>query len=130
MEIHRISFQTHKDNQGTLVAVEECRDIPFSIRRIYYMYGTSADAVRGRHAHKSLQQAIICVHGSCRIMLDDGRDRTVVVLDKPNEGLYIPNTMWREMFDFSADAVLLVLASDFYKESDYIRSYDDFLKYK
>lgn len=129
MEIHKILFKIHGDYQGTLVAVEECRDIPFCIRRVYYMYGTKYDVIRGRHAHKSLQQALICVHGSCKVMLDNGREREVIILDKPNEGLYIEHNIWREMFDFSSDAVLLVLASDFYKESDYIRSYDYFLEY-
>ena len=129
MKVREFIFQTREDHQGTLVAVEEYKDIPFSIKRIYYMYGTSADTVRGRHAHKSLQQVLICVHGSCKIRLDDGTEQKVISLSRPDEGLYIPNAMWREMFDFSSDAVLLVLASDFYKESDYIRTYDEFLKY-
>ena len=128
-KIKTIVFQTHGDSQGTLIAIEECKDVPFNIKRIYYMYGTGADAVRGHHAHKSLQQVLICVHGSCKIMLDDGTERSVISLDRPNEGLYLSNTMWREMYDFSSDAVLLVLASDFYDESDYIRSYDEFLEY-
>ena len=83
---------------------------------------------RGYHAHKSLEQILICIHGSCKILLDNGTEKKVVPLEKPYEGLYVSNNMWREMYDFSPDAVLLVLASDFYDESDYIRNYDEFLK--
>lgn len=93
------------------------------------MYGTGEDVIRGRHAHKSLQQVLICVHGCCRVRLDNGEEQQVITLAKPHEGIYIPNTVWREVFDFSPDAVLFVLASDFYDESDYIRSYDEFLEY-
>ena len=129
MKAHKINFQTHGDNQGTLVAIEECKDIPFQIKRVYYMYGTRSDVTRGRHAHKSLQQVLICVNGSCKIRLDDRNERKVFLLDHPNEGLYISHTIWREMYDFSPDTVLLVLASDFYSESDYIRDYEEFLEY-
>ena len=129
MEIHKYSFLRHGDEQGFLIAIEECHDIPFQIRRVYYMYGTSGGVVRGRHAHKSLEQVLICVHGSCKIRLNDGKERETVVLDQPNEGLYLPHSVWREMFDFSPDAVLMVLASEFYDESDYIRDYDEFLEF-
>ena len=124
-----IKFQTHGDEKGTLVAVEECKDIPFQIKRVYYMYNTGSDVSRGCHAHKSLQQVLICVHGSCKVRLDDGKERKVVSLDQPDKGLYISNHIWREMFDFSPDAVLMVLASEPYRESDYIRDYAEFLKY-
>ena len=72
---------------------------------------------------------MVCIHGSCKILLDDGREKKVIPLEKPYEGLYVPNNMWREMYDFSEDAVLMVLASDFYKENDYIRDYDQFVSY-
>ena len=127
MKAHKIYFQTHGDNQGTLVAIEGCKDIPFPIKRVYYMYGTGEHVIRGRHAHKALQQVLICVHGSCRIRIDDGEEQETVLLDQPDTGLYIPNAIWREMFDFSSDAVLMVLASEPYCESDYIRGYEDFL---
>lgn len=129
MKACRITFQTHGDEQGILVAVEGCKDIPFQIRRVYYMYGTSEEATRGRHAHKSLQQVLICVHGSCKIRLDDGKERETFLLDHPEEGLYISHAIWREMFDFSSDSVLMVLASEPYDQSDYIRDYEEFLKY-
>lgn len=129
MEIKKYNFQPHGDNRGQLIAIEECKDIPFDIRRVYYMYDTTNEAVRGKHAHKSLEQILICTSGSCKILLDDGKDKEVVELNKPYEGLYISNDMWREMYDFSDDAVLMVLASTYYDESDYIRDYDEFLKY-
>ena len=93
------------------------------------MYDTGEGVVRGYHAHKTLQQILVCIHGSCKIRLDNGKEKKVVPLEKPYEGLYVSNSMWREMFDFSPDAVLMVLASDFYDESDYIRNYDEFLEY-
>lgn len=92
------------------------------------MFDTASDAIRGKHAHKSLEQVLICTSGSCKILLDDGNSKTVVNLDDPKKGLYISNNLWREMFDFSDDAVLMVLASDYYKEEDYIRNYEEFVK--
>ena len=98
--------------------------------KTYYTYLVTVDGVtRGSHAHKCLQQILICIHGSCKIRLNDGCEEQIVLLDKPYDGLYISNNMWREMFDFSPDAVLLVLASEVYDESDYIRDYDEFLKF-
>lgn len=128
MQIKIYSYQTHGDSRGQLVALEEFSDIPFKVRRVYYIYDTKKDVSRGFHAHKNLEQILICVHGSCKVLLDDGYERQTVLLDNPCKGLYVANDMWREMFDFSQDAVLLVLASELYDETDYIRSYDDFKK--
>ncbi len=127
MKLRKVQFSPHGDDRGQLVALEEMKEIPFDIKRVYYMYDTAIDAVRGKHAHKALEQILICVHGSCKIRLDNGREQEIVILDKPYEGLYIKNDIWREMFDFSPDAVLMVLASELYDESDYIRDYDVFL---
>ena len=129
MQVIKYVFQPHGDERGQLVALEEGIDIPFSIKRVYYMYDTVKGMVRGKHAHKSLEQILVCIHGSCKILLDDGREKKVIPLEKPYEGLYVPNNMWREMYDLSEDAVLMVLASDFYKENDYIRDYDQFVSY-
>ena len=93
------------------------------------MYDTGEGIRRGFHAHKKLKQILICVNGSCKIHLDNGEEQKEVLLEKPYEGLYIENDMWREMYDFSPDAVLMVLASEYYDESDYIRDYDEFLKF-
>ena len=126
MQVIKYAFQQHGDERGMLVALEELKDIPFEIKRVYFMYDTKSDVHRGFHAHKTLEQILICIHGSCKVLLDNGKDRKIVSLEKPYDGLYISNDMWREMFDFSEDAVLMVLASDFYNEEDYIRDYQQF----
>ena len=128
MEIKTYTFPPHGDDRGQLVAIEEGIDLPFDVRRVYYIYDTLPGVRRGFHAHLKLEQILICVSGSCKIHLDNGYDTAEVTLDKPNEGLYIANNMWREMYDFSEGAVLLVLASEYYDEADYIRNYDEFIK--
>ena len=128
MQVIKYAFQQLGDDRGMLVALEEYKDIPFEIKRVYYMYDTKKDVHRGFHAHKSLEQILICIHGSCKVLLDNGTEKKIVSLEKPYEGLYIANNMWREMYDFSEDAVLMVLASEYYKEEDYIRDYNEFLR--
>lgn len=128
MELIKYTFPPHGDDRGQLVAIEAMKDLPFSVNRVYYIYDTLPGVRRGFHAHKNLQQVLLCVNGSCKIHLDDGTDTAEVTLDKPNEGLYIANNMWREMYDFTPGAVLLVLASEYYDEADYIRNYEDFIK--
>ncbi len=128
MQVNKYVFQSHGDERGQLVALEEFRDIPFRIKRVYYMYDTAPGVVRGRHAHKSLEQILVCIHGSCKITMDNGREKKIVPLERPYEGLYVGPHMWHEMSEFSEGAVLLVLASELYDESDYIRDYDEFLK--
>ena len=127
MQVIKYAFQQHGDERGQLVALEEFNDIPFEIKRVYYMYDTKEGVRRGFHAHKALEQILICIHGSCKILMDNGSEKKIVSLEKPYEGLYISNDIWREMYDFSSDAVLMVLASDVYNEDDYIRDYDEFL---
>lgn len=127
MDIIRYTFLTHGDERGQLVALEENKEIPFDIKRVYYIYDTLPGVRRGFHAHQNLQQILICVNGSCKIHLDNGYETAEVLLDKPYEGLYISNDIWREMYDFSEGAVLMVLASQFYDEKDYIRNYHDFI---
>lgn len=129
MDAKIVRFQKHGDERGMLVALEEGNEIPFSVKRVYYMYDTASNVRRGYHAHKQLEQILICVHGSCTIHLDDGCECKEVILDSPEEGLYIANNVWREMYDFSEDAVLMVLASQLYDEDDYIRNYQEFIDY-
>ncbi len=126
MQIVKYAFQQHGDSRGMLVALEEFKDIPFEIKRVYFMYNTGSNVHRGFHAHRNLEQILICIHGSCKILLDNGEEKKIVSLEKPYEGLYVSNNMWREMYDFSEGAVLLVLASDYYNEEDYIRDYEKF----
>ncbi|KZX36423.1 sugar 3,4-ketoisomerase [Wohlfahrtiimonas chitiniclastica] len=124
--INLIDFPVLGDERGSLVALEGMKNIPFDIKRVYYIFGAN-EQPRGFHAHKNLQQIVLCVSGKCRIILDDGETREDVWLDTPNQGLFISNNVWREMHDFSKDCVLLVLASNHYDEADYIRDYDDFI---
>lgn len=128
MQVTMFQFPPHGDERGQLIAIEENKDIPFTVRRVYYIYDTLPGVRRGHHAHKCLEQILVCVSGSCRIHLDDGSDTAEVLLDKPWEGLYICNDIWREMYDFAPGTVLLVLASEPYDEADYIRNYDEFLR--
>ena len=130
MQVIKYVFQPHGDERGQLVALEEFKDIPFKIKRVYYMYDTAAGVVRGHHAHKSLQQILVSIKRSCKNRLDNGEEKKIIPLEKPYEGLYVSNAMWREMYDFSPDAVLMVMASTYYEESDYIRDYDEFLKFR
>lgn len=130
MEIKIIPLQTHGDERGSLIALEEGRNIPFPVKRVYYLFNTKDGVRRGFHAHKTLKQVAIAVRGTCRFLLDDGCERVEVMLDNPAQGLLIESFMWREMYDFSEDCVLMVLADQLYDESDYIRDYDAFLKEK
>ncbi len=129
MEIKMIQFQPHGDERGMLIALEEKKNIPFEVKRVYFMYDTIEDVHRGKHAHKNLKQVLFCPCGACTILLDDGKETREIRLDKPAEGLLVEACMWREMYDFTPDAVLMVLASDYYDESDYIRNYDEFIRY-
>ncbi|MEA3062951.1 MAG: hypothetical protein QOJ94_2732 [Sphingomonadales bacterium] len=115
------------DDRGSLIPLEPGREVPFEIKRVYYIFGTAAEAERGFHAHRDLEQLAICVAGACTIVVDDGRARREVRLDRPDKGLLISGLIWREMRDFSSDAVLIVLASKRYDEADYIRRYEDFI---
>jgi dTDP-4-dehydrorhamnose 3,5-epimerase-like enzyme len=114
------------DERGSLVALETYKTVPFDVKRVYYIFGTKPGVSRGFHAHRALQQLAVCVTGTFRMVLDDGHQREDVWLDSPTKGLLIGDLVWREMHDFSPDCVLLVLASEFYNEADYIRSYDEF----
>ena len=114
------------DHRGSLVALEAHKTIPFDVKRVYYIFGTQPGVSRGFHAHRALKQVAVCVTGKCRMVLDDGKRRDEVWLDAPTKGLLIGDLVWREMHDFSPDCVLLVLASEHYNETDYIRSYEEF----
>lgn len=128
MEIKIIPLQEHGDDRGSLVALEEQHNIPFSIKRVYYLFNTKENVRRGLHAHKNLMQVAIAVRGSCRFVLDDGAERIEVLLDNPAQGLLIESFMWREMYDFSDDCVLMILANSHYDENDYVRDYDEFIE--
>lgn len=122
-----IDFDLLGDERGFLVALEENKNIPFEIKRVYFLTGMQRDIPRGFHAHKQLEQVAICLAGQCRFILDDGFRKESVVLNEINQGLYIGNMVWREMHEFSENCVLLVIASEHYDEADYIRNYQDFI---
>ena len=115
------------DSRGNLSVVENNKEIPFDIRRVYWLYEVPTGELRGGHAHTDLQQVLIAIHGSLKIIVDDGKNRQTFTLNKPNQGLYIGNNIWREMSDFSDGAVCLVLASKPYDPAGYIRNYNDFV---
>ena len=121
-----LEFPPLGDDRGSLVALEAKKTIPFDIKRVYYIFGTKNNITRGMHAHRNLKQVMLCITGSCKIMLDDGKRRESVWLNSPVRGLLIENLVWREMSNFSPDCVLLVLASELYSEEDYIRNYETF----
>lgn len=121
-------FPAHGDDRGSLIALEGKKTVPFDIKRVYYIFGTQRGVARGFHAHFNLKQLAVCLTGKCRMILDDGKKREEVWLDSPAKGLIIGDLIWREMYDFSEDCILLVLASEHYDELDYIRDYDEFLK--
>ena len=124
-----LKFMRHGDSRGQLIALEQNHEVPFSIQRIYYIFDTSNNVRRGFHAHKSLQQILVCVNGSCKIHLDDGREQQEIFLDSPDKGILLSGVIWREMYDFSPNSVLVVLASQPYNEQDYIRNYEEFIHY-
>ena len=123
-----LTFKPLGNERGSLVALEGNKSVPFDIKRVYYIFGAEEGVSRGFHAHKELRQLAVCVSGSCRFMLDNGKDKKSIVLKNPDKGLLIGNMIWREMYDFSSDCVLMVLASDYYEESDYVRDYQEFIK--
>ena len=126
--INWIDFKVLGDERGSLVALEGNRNIPFDIKRVYYIFGTEANTPRGFHAHKELRQVAICVKGSCQIVMDDGKEKEWVTLNTPSTGIFIDTMQWHEMHNFSEDCVLMVLANDYYHESDYIRNYQEFIE--
>lgn len=123
-----IDFQEHGDWRGQLVALEENKNIPFAVKRVYFMYDTKEGVVRGKHAHRELYQILFCVAGACTVSLDNGKEKTEVRLEQPYRGLLIGPGIWREMYNFTPGAVLMVLASEYYDEGDYIRDYGVFLE--
>jgi dTDP-4-dehydrorhamnose 3,5-epimerase-like enzyme len=130
MENNLMSFSVIGDERGNLVSLEELKNIPFTIKRVYFLYDLRKDLPRGFHAHKELQQILICVKGSCNVLLDSGEEKQVYHLNQSHKGVFIDRMIWREMYDFSENCVLMVIASDYYDEDDYIRIYYDFLSYQ
>ena len=126
VELHK----HHSDRKGNLTVVENGKTLPFDVKRVYYLYDVPGGENRGSHAHRDLSQLIIAASGSFRVTLDDGTCKRSFFLNRPYQGLYVKPGMWRDLEDFSSGAVCMVLASEEYDSNDYIRSYEDFIKYR
>ena len=124
-----IEFDELGDERGNLVVAEgESELVPFKINRIFYIYGSDSEVVRGQHANKYTKFILINVSGTSKVKLDNGHETRIVELNKPKMGLYIDTMLWKDMYDFSSDSVLLVLASEHYDATEYIRDYDTYLQ--
>lgn len=120
----------HSDRKGNLSVVENGITLPFDVKRVYYIYDVPGGESRGSHAHKELSQLIVAASGSFKVTLDDGNVKRTFFLNRPYQGLYVKPGMWRDLEDFSSGAVCMVLASDVYLADDYIRDYDEFLRFR
>lgn len=126
MEIRWIDLYNKSDERGSLVVAEAQKNVPFDINRVYCLYNLNKEP-RGFHAHKELQQVVVCLAGTCKFLLDNSKGKKIIDLTTEAPGLFVDKMIWHEMFDFSSDCVLMVLASEHYDEADYIRSYDNFM---
>lgn len=124
-----LEFEQKGDDRGHMVVVEGLKDIPFEIKRIFYIYGSDSDVVRGQHANRESEFVLINVAGTSKVKVKDGKgNETVYSLNRPHTGIYLPKMAWKDMYDFSDDSVLLCLASTEYNSEEYIRDYDEFVK--
>lgn len=126
-KVETLRFGDLGDERGSLIVIEGMQAVPFEIKRVFYIYGSDATVVRGQHANRRSEFVLVNVAGSSKVRLDDGCGRQKVVeLNTPNTGIYIPRMVWKDMYDFSPDSVLLVLASEHYDGSEYLRNYEEF----
>lgn len=127
--VQMLEFPQHGDERGHLVVVEGSKDIPFEIKRMFYIYGSDANVVRGRHANRKSEFVLINVAGQSKVRVDDGLgNEAVFSISRPHTGLYLPKMVWKDMYDFSEDSVLLVLSNEAYDPDEYIRNYDAFVR--
>lgn len=127
--VRLIEFPQRGDKRGNMAVVEGGSDIPFEIKRLFYTYGTDSTAVRGQHANRNSEFVLVSVAGTCKVKVLDGKgNESVYSLDDPNVGLYIPKMIWKDMYDFSEDSVLLCISSEHYDANEYIRDYDEFVR--
>jgi dTDP-4-dehydrorhamnose 3,5-epimerase-like enzyme len=126
--VKMLSFSENGDERGHLVVVEGSKDIPFDIKRIFYIYGSSENVVRGCHANRDTEFVLVNMRGALKVKVKTREVERIYVLDKPHEGIYLPNMVWKEMYDFSNDSILLCLASTHYDKGEYIRDFEEFLE--
>lgn len=128
-KVKSLEFKEFGNNRGHLVVVEGQKDIPFQIKRVFYIYGSDSDVIRGQHANRKSEFVLINVAGTSKVKVKDGKGNEIIYcLNRPHTGIYLPTMVWKDMYDFSADSVLLCLASELYDSSEYIRDYDEFVK--
>lgn len=128
-QIKILEFSDLGDERGNLVVVEGSGfDVPFEIKRVFYIYGSDAEVIRGRHANRKTEFVLINVCGTSKVRLDNGYEQEVIELNRPRMGLYLPTMLWKDMYDFSEDSILLVLASEHYDAEEYIRDYDEYIR--
>nr|WP_296040231.1 FdtA/QdtA family cupin domain-containing protein [uncultured Blautia sp.] len=120
-------FSVKGDERGSMIVIEGGIDIPFDIKRMFYIYGSDTSVIRGQHANRESEFILINVHGTSKVKLRDGEEERIVVLDTPMKGVYIPRMVWKDMYDFSEDSVLLVLASTHYTADEYVRNFGDYV---
>jgi dTDP-4-dehydrorhamnose 3,5-epimerase-like enzyme len=126
-KVHMVEFAQHGDERGHLVVIEGMQDVPFEIKRMFYIYGSDAEVVRGQHANRKTEFVLINVAGKSKVKVLDGLgNEAIFMLERPHTGIYLPSMVWKDMYDFSSDSVLLVLASEHYDATEYIRNYDEF----
>lgn len=127
--VQMLEFPQNGDERGHLVIVEGNKNIPFDIKRVFYIYGSDPNVVRGQHANRRTEFVLINVAGTSKVKVKDGEgNEAIFCLNRPHTGIYLPTMVWKDMYDFSEDSVLLVLASEHYDATEYIRNYDDFVK--
>ena len=128
-KVQMLEFAQHGDDRGHLVVIEGMKDVPFEIKRAFYIYGSDPEVVRGQHANRESEFVLINVAGTSKVKVKDGEgNEAIFCLNRPHTGIYLPTMVWKDMYDFSSDSVLLVLASTHYDAMEYIRDYDEFVK--
>ena len=128
-KVQMLEFAQHGDDRGHLVVIEGMKDVPFEIKRAFYIYGSDPEVVRGQHANRESEFVLINVAGTSKVKVKDGEgNEAIFCLIRPHTGIYLPTIVWKDMYDFSSDSVLLVLASTHYDATEYIRDYDEFVK--
>lgn len=123
-----LEFNDLGDERGKLVVIEGGRDVPFEVKRVFYMYGSDSEVIRGQHANRNSEFVLINVSGTSKVRVDNGFEEDLIELNRPRMGLYLPTMLWKDMYDFSEDSVLLVLTNTYYDGNEYIRDYDEYLK--
>lgn len=128
-KVKMLSFKQNGDNRGHLVVIEGNKDVPFDIKRIFYIYGSDPNVIRGQHANRETEFVLVNVAGKSKVKVYDGKgNEAIFILNRPHTGIYLPTMVWKDMYDFSEDSVLLVLASEAYNPNEYIRNYDEFVE--